>query len=160
METNTRISEAAPRSLTPFASLREDMDRLFHNWLAAADLEPLRVWGNNGSFLPRIDVTEGEKELVVTAELPGVDAADVEVELARQALVLRGERKVETEETKHGYLRRERRFGSFYREIPLPWEVDPNTTAAKVTFTKGVLEITVPRPTEIASATRKLEIRS
>lgn len=78
--------------------------------------------------LPRLDVKETDKALVVTAELPGVDEKDVEAELTGRTLVLRGEKKQETDTDEKGYHLMERTYGSFLRSLQLPDEAD----AAKV----------------------------
>lgn len=142
------------------ANLREEMDRLFNNWLASADLEPLHLFDGGEDFLPRIDASEGEMALDVTVELPGVEQADIEIELTKTALILRGQKKVETEEKGEGYLRKERRFGSFYREVPLPWDVDVATTAAEATFANGVLKVKVPKPEGAKEPSRKVAIQA
>jgi HSP20 family protein len=157
MEPKALMTPVGRRMLAPLANLRDEMDRLFNHWLASADFEPVHLLGGEG-FLPRIDATEGEKELEVTVELPGVQDADIEIELTRTALLLRGQKKVETEEKAEGYLRKERRFGSFYREIPLPWEVDVATSAPDATFANGVLTVKVPKPKGAKKASRKVAI--
>ena len=158
METRALMPTLGRRMFAPLNNLREEMDRLFNNWLAAADFEPLHLLEGGESFLPRIDASEKAEALEVTVELPGVDQADVEVELTKTALILRGQKKVEMEEKAEGYLRKERRFGTFYREIPLPWEVDVATTAPDATFANGVLKVKVPKPADAMPATRKVAI--
>jgi HSP20 family protein len=159
METKSLVPTFGRRILPSLVSLRDDMDRLFNQWLAAADMEPLHLFdGKPESFMPRIDVTESKEGLEVTAELPGVEEKDIEIELGRKTLVLRGQKNVEKEETGEGFHRQERRFGSFYRQIALPWEVDVTKTSAAATFAKGVLHVKVPRPESAEPATRKIAI--
>jgi HSP20 family protein len=160
METKALVPTLGRRMFSPLLSLREEMDKLFNDWLAAADFEPSRLEGNGDLFIPRMDIAEREQALEVTAELPGVERGDVEIELTKTALIVKGHKNVETEEKKEGYMRRERRFGSFYREIPLPWEVDVTKTAADATFANGVLTVKVPKPKEASKATRKIAIRA
>jgi HSP20 family protein len=124
--------------------LRQEMEELFQRFL-----EPL---GGNGhrtlpAWAPRVDIAETDKEVVVKADLPGVDAKDVEISVADAALVLRGEKKEEKEEKKKNYHRVERFLGQFYREIPLPAGADPERiTAASA---KGVITITIPKKPEV-----------
>jgi HSP20 family protein len=146
------------RMFAPLSNLREEMDRLFNNWLAAADLEPMHLFEGGDGFQPRIDAVESEKALEVTAELPGIDQGDVEIELTKSSLILKGQKKVETEVEREGYYRKERRFGAFFRELPLPWEVDVAKTSAEATFTNGVLKVMVPKPKGMMQATRKVAI--
>lgn len=161
METRTLMPTLGRRMLAPLANLRDEMDKLFNDWLAAADLEPLRVFEGFGGegFLPRVDVYEREKALEVMVELPGVEQKDIEIELAKHTLILKGQKKLELEEKEEGYFRRERRYGAFMREIALPWEVDPAKVTAEATFTNGVLMVKVPKPKEVLQATRKIAIQ-
>ena len=160
METRTLVPTLGRRMLAPLANLRGEMDKLFNDWLAAADFEPLRVFEGYGEgFLPRIDVCEREKMLEVAVELPGVEPKDIEIELTKHTLILKGQKKVELEEKEEGYFRRERRYGAFLRELALPWEVDPAKVTAEATFTNGVLMVKVPKPKEILQATRKIAIQ-
>jgi HSP20 family protein len=159
METRALMPALGRRMFTPLANLREEMDRLFNDWLASSDLEPLRLFeGRGDGFLPRVDVAEREKTLEVTVELPGVEQPDVEIELTKTSLILRGQKKVETEVKEEGYFRHERRYGAFYREIPLPWEIDVAKTNAEATFARGVLKVQVPKPKEVQQGTRKIAI--
>jgi len=156
METRALMPTLGRRMLRPLASLHEEMDKLFNNWLAAADFEPFDALDG---FMPRIDTTEGEKALEVTAELPGVEQADVEIELTKTALLIKGQKKLELEEKGENYVRKERRYGAFFREVPLPWEVDVAKTSAEATFANGVLKVKVPRPEAVRHATRKVAIK-
>ncbi len=106
--------------------------------------------GGNGSALhvwaPRVDVTETDKEIRVRADLPGVEAKDIEVTVADGVLILRGEKKEEKEEKKENYYRSERFVGRFHREVPLPPGADADKIAA--TSAKGVVTVTIPKKPE------------
>jgi HSP20 family protein len=141
----------------PLSGLREEMDRLFDDWLAGAGILP-RVLGDGDRFMPRIDVAERADGVEVKAELPGVEQPDIEVELTRNSLLLRGQKKLEIDEKREGYARSERRFGSFLREIPLPWEVDVEKAKVDTKFANGVLDVKVRKPAGTPPARRKISL--
>ncbi len=102
---------------------------------------------------PILDLEESGDEIVVRAELPGLDKDDFKVEVERQRLVLRGERKSTREEQGRQYHCRECSYGSFCRAIPLPCEIDPAQSTAK--YRKGILTVTLPKtPTAKARSVR------
>ena len=150
------------RSLIPWrrhteralSALEEGMEGLFGRFfnppLVAFEEKELRTWR------PRVDVEETEKELLVKADVPGVDLKDVEVTLVDGVLVLRGEKKEEREEKEKNYHRVERFVGEFYREIPLPPGADPEKIEAK--GAKGVLVITIPKKPEVMP--KKIAVKS
>ena len=98
-------------------------------------------------WAPRIDLEETDKELLVKADLPGVDPKDVEVSVTNGVLVLRGERKEAREDRKKNYHRLERFVGRFYREVLLPPGADTDKIVAA--GHKGVITITVPKKPEV-----------
>jgi HSP20 family protein len=106
---------------------------------------------------PAIDLDETDDEVVVTADLPGLDAEDFSVEVTGERLVIRGEKKHEKNEERRGYRYHERRYGAFARAVQLPCEVDTDKTQAD--YTRGVLRVTLPK-TESAKAKRvKIQVR-
>jgi HSP20 family protein len=106
---------------------------------------------------PQIEVFERGDRMVVRADLPGLTKDDVQVEITKEAVSIRGERRQEHEERREGYYHTERSYGSFYRTIPLPEgaEIDQ----ADASFRDGVLEMTVPVPRREASRGRRLEVK-
>ena len=125
----------------PFSLMRrmtEEMDRVIQEF----GLE--RDGGNRTGWSPAVEVTERDGKYSVRAELPGLSPNDVKVEVANNALVIQGERKVEHEENDGGVQRTERQYGLFYRSIPLPEGADLEHASAK--FVNGLLEVTVPVP--------------
>lgn len=100
--------------------------------------------------VPPVNITEDDESLVITLDLPGVDAKDVDVEVTGNVLVVKGERTWETEKKEKRFLRRESQFGSFERTIPLPHGLE--TDEVKAHFEKGILEIRLkklePTPTK------------
>lgn len=150
--------EIAPRrNLFPLSDLRDQVDRLLEDFGREMEWKPL--FGEKRMlFEPTVDVVENKKGLEVTAELPGLEEKDIEVELTSDHLILHGEKSEETEEEGDNFYHRERRFGSFERRIALPWEVDPEKVKAEATFKKGVLTIQVPKPKGTPKGARKLAI--
>lgn len=122
-------------------TLRQEMDQMFHRF--GGDLTPKAANGELAIWAPSVDVEETDKELVVRADLPGVDPKDVEVTVENEALILRGEKKEEFEDQKKNFHRMERFIGRFYREIPLPAGTEPEKVQA--TSAKGVLEVHIPK---------------
>ena len=118
-------------------SLREAMDRLFED----SFLRP-------GSFgveteMPQLDVYETDDHLVVKASVPGVKPEDIDVTLAGDVLTIKGEFKSEEKIGKRNYLRQERRYGSFVRQVTLPAGV--NSDKVQATFEHGILTLELPK---------------
>lgn len=123
--------------MNPFSLMRrmtEELDRVFGEGNGGERTE--RAW------LPAIEATERDGNYVVRAELPGLAPKDVKVEITEDAIVLQGERKEERDEDRGDVHVSERRYGKFYREIPLPEGAKAEEARAK--FENGVLEISVP----------------
>lgn len=140
----------------PFLAMQRRMNRLFDDFMAPLPgLLPYEEMG--ASFTPRVDVEEDEKEVRVTAELPGMDARDIDISIHRDVLTLRGEKSSEHEEKKGQYHRIERSYGSFERAIPLGMAVDAEKAAAE--YRNGVLTITLPKPAGEAAKTRRIEVK-
>lgn len=118
-------------------SFREEIDNLFNRFF-----EPLASPGET-AFLPPIDIAENENEIVVKAELPGLKAEDLDVSVRENMLVISGHKKEETEERREDYYHLERRFGSFYRSIPLSFPVDEDKIDASCH--DGILTVHLPK---------------
>ena len=105
---------------------------------------------------PQVNVSESEKDVTVTAELPGMQGKDLDISLRQNNVILQGEKRFEDEEKNKNFHRIECSYGSFYRTVPLPTEVDEEKI--KASFKNGVLTVTLPKA---ASAQRKkIEIES
>jgi HSP20 family protein len=109
-------------------------------------------------WMPAVDVFEKEDKFVVKAELPGMKEEDIHVSVVGDTLSIKGEKKTETEVKEEDYYRSERSYGSFYRSIPLPSNVDANKIEAS--FEDGVLEVALPKsakvkPKKIAVSAKK-----
>ncbi len=142
-------------SADPFSMMRrfrEEMDRSFARFFGGTE-----SGSETGVWTPAIEVAQRNGQLQVHAELPGLKPEDVKIEVTDDALVIHGERKFEHEENKGGVYRSERRYGQFYREIPLP--EGANVEQAKAQFNNGVLEVSLPVP-EQKSNRRTIPIES
>ena len=146
----------APFGRDPFTSFRHEMDRLFDDFFAPA--EPRSFGGNGGALLrPSVDVAETEQAYTVTAELPGLEQKDVELNLRDNALILSGEKRQESHDENGGRTYTERSFGRFERVIPLPEEVDADRVEAN--FKNGVLKVTLPKNPKAQEKARRIEIK-
>jgi len=114
-------------------------------------------YGTTSLWYPQIEVSERGGNLVVCADLPGIRKEDVHLEIHDDYLVLEGERRLENEENQGGVYRSERSYGRFYRTIPLP--NGTNAEQAKANFKDGVLEVTLPLPTQEQRQGRRIEIQ-
>lgn len=120
------------------------------------------LWGGERkteAFVPAVDVVETDSAFVVTAEVPGVEPEQLELQVENGVLTLKGERKQEHEETREGYRRTERSYGQFQRSFTLPPDTDPRSVVAKAE--NGVLTVTVPKPQPEPKATAyKVEVKA
>jgi HSP20 family protein len=107
-------------------------------------------------WTPMIEIFERDGKLHVTADLPGMSRDDVRIEVRDNNLVIEGERKQEKKEDREGYFLTERSYGKFYRVIPLPDDVNPDS--ARATFRDGVLELTMDLPRNHPSHSRTIPI--
>ncbi|MFA5042934.1 MAG: Hsp20/alpha crystallin family protein [Kiritimatiellia bacterium] len=137
----------------PVLDLQREINRMFDNFFLPM---PIGRWAE-GEFMPKVNVSEGEKEVKVTAELPGLSEKDVDVCVSRGRLTLKGEKETEKEDQGKNFHYLERSSGSFYREIPLPENADPDK--AQAVFKNGVLTVTLPKGPGVKEERRKLSIK-
>lgn len=143
----------------PLGVFHREFDNLFENLWRGFDLPTLgRYETPFGDMALRMDVTEDEDRIRVKVELPGINEKDVEVALSDNVLTVKGEKKVEREETEKPYAYMERSYGSFHRSIPL--DVDVVTEKVEATFENGVLTINLPKTAEAKKPYRKIPIRA
>jgi len=140
----------------PFYAMQCEMDRMMDEFLGGTMFPRLREDASD-TFQPKINIKETDKEIVVSAELPGIDEKDVEVLLSDDCLTIKGEKKFEKEEKDDGYRRVERRYGSFRRDITLDTDVD--TDKVEANFEKGILKVKLMK-NETKSGTKKIPIKS
>ena len=147
----TRTYELIPRA-DGFMSLlpRMDMFDLFFNDVGLTDF-----FNKEDTLMPVIDISETEKEYLVTGEIPGVDAKDLDVTLTDGILTIKGEKKQENEEKEENYHRIERHYGSFERSFRIPEKV--KTDKLDATYKDGVFKLSLPKA-EVVEA-KKIEVK-
>jgi len=121
-----------------------------------APFEEMTRWSQ--TFTPRVDVKEEGNDVVVWAELPGMDQKDIDVTVTRDSVRISGEKRHQEEKEERGYYHRETSCGSFERVIDLPSEIDENKAEAE--FSKGVLRIRLPKSEQARSQQKKIKIKS
>ena len=141
----------------PFASFRREVDRVFDDFFNGFG-RGLPAWSGASGVTPTLDIADSDKEIVVTAELPGLDEKDFEVTLAGDVLTIKGEKKAESERRNGDAYYVERRFGQFSRSVRLPFEVGDEAVEAK--YDKGVLTIRVPKPADAQRSVRRIEVKA
>lgn len=139
----------------PLETLHKEVDRLFGGLFDDFTLPKWRLV-NNGN-LPRVDFKETEGGYELDAELPGVDAADVKLDISNGVLTLKGEKKSAQEDKGKNYIRVERSYGSFARSFGLPDDADQEKIAA--VSKDGVVKVTIPKKVGAAAQTRSIAIK-
>lgn len=164
--------EDEDRSLTPRHyywewnwpdDMMREMDRMFRElrplWRHRAH-GPMRQWRGYPSDVkqPLVDVVETSDSIIVTAELPGIEKENVDVQISEDSVQIKAEIKQEKVEEEEDYYRKERRYSSFYRELPLPTEVVADKATAALN--NGILEVRIPKaqPKE-GDKKRKVEVK-
>lgn len=148
-----RYDERRNDDASPFLMLHREMNRLFDDAFRGFGLGDLQL-GGSGLGWPQVEVTDLDKEVRVTAELPGLDEKDVEIRIEDGVLSLRGEKHAEHEDKDRRYS--ERYYGRFERRIPLPAEVDDDSANAR--FKNGVLTITLPKTERARERVKRISI--
>ena len=132
---------------------RDEIDKMFRDFFAPSpSSRPYR----KGDWVPAIDMSESEKEIVVNAEVPGMDGKDIDISLNGRVLTIKGERKQKKEEKEKNYHFLECRYGTFSRSFELPADVDSENI--KASYKDGVLKINLPK-TKTQSA-KKIEVKT
>ena len=130
-------------------SLQERMNRLFDESFrsrAGAGAGQDDDWALGGAWAPAVDIYEHDGNIVLKAEIPGIDPKEVDVRVENNVLTLRGERKIDNEIKRESYHRVERAYGTFSRSFTLPNVVD--TEKIKAEYRDGVLRVTLPKREE------------
>lgn len=141
----------------PFMLLRREMNRLFDDTFRSFETVPFGSFGGMGRMgaWPSVEVAETDKDVRITAELPGLDEKDVEVLMSDGVLTIRGEKKSEVEDKERAFS--ERSYGRFERRIPLVWDIEEDKIDAS--FRNGVLTVTLPKTAQAASSVKRIAKR-
>ena len=137
-----------------FGSLHREIDRVFSDF--GRSVPALGDFGKSAMSL-KINVAETDKAVEVTAEIPGVDAKDIDVQLKDGVLTIKGEKKDEKDEKQKDYHLVERSYGMFERSFTVPSEVDAGKVDAS--FDKGVLKVTLPKLPAAQAKVQKIEVK-
>ncbi len=140
----------------PFGELekmRGEMDRL---WDSFFETRPLKQRGTPEAWMPSLDVSETKGEIVVKAELPGIDPKEIDLSLSDGVLSIKGEKRQEKEEKEADYHLVERSYGSFTRLVRLPKDVKGDKISA--TYKDGVLRVTLPKSEEAKKKEIKIKV--
>ena len=139
----------------PFGALRKQIDSLIDDFDTG-------MLSKTDGFAVRSNLSETDKEICITAELPGIEMKDIDVEVTGNRISVKGEKKSENEEKgeEEGreFHRIERHSGSFFRSMTLPFDIDPDKVDAAVK--SGVLTVTIPKPPEAVTKVKKVEVKS
>jgi HSP20 family protein len=147
------------RSLVPFREtqpgfglfgLHQEIDRLFNEFAQGPSAN-----GGSANLVPTIDITETDKTIEVSAEMPGLERKDVEISIDDDTLTIRGEKRFEEDQKDKNVQHSERCYGVFMRVLQLPPGVDPSSVNAAMS--NGVLKITIPKPAN--PEPKKIEVK-
>lgn len=146
----------------PMIQVHRDIDHIFEQFFRgwgfpqASGFDTFSGFPAGTLLKPKVDLSAGEKEYLLTVEIPGVNEKEVTVDISNNTMTIKGEKKQEKEEKDTNYYRIERSYGSFQRVLSLPEDVDQDGIAA--TFKNGVLSITMPRKALPAGEVKQVEI--
>ncbi len=132
------------RPFKDLLSVPDDMNRLFDDFFGHS---PARIEWAEGVWSPSVDVSETNGNVVIKAEMPGINQDEIKISIQDNVLTLKGEKKQEKEERDANYHRIERSYGSFCRSFQLPTSV--KTDKIKANYKDGVLNITLPKTEEV-----------
>lgn len=138
----------------PFLTLHREMNRLFDDVFRGFDMPSFGGMSRMGASWPNLEVVDNDKDVRISAELPGMDDKDVEVLVQDGVLTIRGEKKSEIEDKGRAFT--ERTYGRFERRIPLNWEVEEDKIEAS--FRNGVLTVTIPKAPQAAAPVKRIAI--
>ncbi len=150
-----KTQQAALAQRPPADVFRSELDRFVERFFGEPFGETPFAAGWASGFTPALDVVESENEVTLRAELPGLDPADIDIQVSGDVLTISGEKRQQSEESKENWYRAERRFGQFRRVLALPSQVDADKVSAE--YDRGVLTVHLPRSAE--ARPRHIQVR-
>lgn len=153
---STQSRSLYPLGRDPFTSFRREIGRVFDDFFAPT-LDAATA-NTAGSLWPSVDVHETDQAYKITAELPGLEEKDIEVNLRDNAVSISGEKRSEHKEEDGGRAYTERSFGRFQRTIPLDAEIDADKVHAS--FKNGILAIELPKNPAAKDKSRRIEVKT
>jgi HSP20 family protein len=158
-ENETKVV-APRRSFMDLSRWERDMERMMEDFFGRRTRPwwPERWFRTEGMELtaPAVDLYEEKDDIVVKAELPGIETNNIEVNLTDHTLTIKGEKKKEEETKEENYYRAERSYGSFVRTLELPKDV--HADKVKATFKNGILEVRLPKTEEAKTKEVKVKV--
>jgi HSP20 family protein len=142
MRLRSLVPSREPNALMPpgfgLFGLHREIDRLFNEFAQGVGPDGAK------NIVPSIEISETDKAIEISAEMPGLERKDVEITIEDDTLTIRGEKKVEEDNKDKNVQHSERSYGVFLRVLQLPPGIDPSSVQA--TMSNGVLKITIPKP--------------
>jgi HSP20 family protein len=129
--------------------LHREIDRLFNEFAQGVGPDGAK------NIVPNIEISETDKAIEISAEMPGLERKDVEITIEDDTLTIRGEKKIEENQKDKNVQHSERAYGVFLRMLQLPPGIDPSS--AQATMSNGVLKITIPKPAK--PEPKKIEVK-
>jgi HSP20 family protein len=130
-------------------TLRHQMDKMFDE-IAGYNREVTKTWS------PAVELSDTNDQLILRAEVPGLEGKDLDIQVAREAVSIAGETRYENKSEERGYLRSEFRYGKFQRTIPLPAAIKNDQVQAE--FKNGILTLTMPKAEEAKNKVVKINL--
>lgn len=140
-----------------FIQLQDEIDKLFNNVFFDLNKPLGSIVSQDSYFVPKINISENEKEYIITADIPGVDQDNIILKIKNGTLSISGEKKFEKQDQDENYHRIERSYGSFDRRISIPDDADEDNVSAE--FENGVLKIKILRDEDKKYKTKQIDIK-
>jgi HSP20 family protein len=134
---------------TEIETIREQLDKVFDQRATTRD-------NSEAAWMPALELVDAGDNFVLKAQLPGIDAKDIDVQVTPEAISISGERRYENTDEKSGYVRSEFRYGKFHRVVPLPAHIQNDSVQAE--YKDGILMLTLPKVTEARNKVVKINL--
>jgi HSP20 family protein len=152
----TKQPESRVQETSPLGTLRSEIDRLFDTFVREPVSSFEWPFGGGRGWSPAVDIAETDEEVLVRAELPGMDPGEIDITVCGGQLVLSGEKRESTEQSGKGFYHTESRYGTFRRALPLPEAVDPDKVEAE--YANGVLTVHLKKSP--AAAAKRIQVKA